>query len=293
MKNLQLKNLLVTVFILIISGLFSVGYSQRKADQSVIKGGAKLQYNYPIGKTYKYLTSSKVVEDMDVNGQSMQVNVATALACEVKALAKQAENLKLEIKIDSLKQNVESPQGSAGGSVNDLKGKVFSMVISPAGKAVDLTEAAAIVYTIEGGGAENLSQSFLTYFPALPKAEVNPGDTWTTNDTIDTKSAGNSLWMPLQSICKYEGVENIDGVDCAKITASLSGTRKMSTQSQGMDIKTSGPFTGTQTILFAVKEGYLVKETVTSKITGKIEIPDQNMSFPVIMTITSTQEIVK
>jgi hypothetical protein len=60
-----------------------------------------------------------------------------------------------------------------------------------------------------------------------------------------------------------------------------------------MDIKTSGPFTGTQILLFAVKEGYLVKESVTSKITGKIEIPDQNMNFPVVMTITSTQEIVK
>jgi hypothetical protein len=293
MKNLQMKNLAVTVFILIFSGIFSVGYSQRKTDQPLTKGGTKLQYNYPIGKIFKYLTDSKVVEDMDVNGQSMQVNVATSLACEVKAVTKQAENLKLEIKIDSLKQNVESPQGSAGGSVNDLKGKIFNMVISPAGKAVDLTEASKIVYTIEGGGAENLSQLFLTYFPVLPKDEVNPGDTWTTNDTIDTKSAGNSTWMPVQSDYKYEGIESIDGIDCAKISATLSGTRKMSTQSQGMDIKTSGPFTGTQTLYFAVKEGYLVKESATSKITGKIEIPDQNMIFPVVMTITSTQQIVK
>jgi hypothetical protein len=127
----------------------------------------------------------------------------------------------------------------------------------------------------------------------LPKDEVNSGDTWTTNDTIDTKSAGNSTWMPVQSDYKYEGIENIDGIDCAKISATLSGTRKMSTQSQGMDIKTSGPFTGTLTLYFAVKEGYLVKESATSKITVKIEIPDQNMIFPVVMTITSTQQIVK
>jgi hypothetical protein len=293
MKKMQLKNLALAGLILILSGIFSVGYSQRKADQAPVKGGTKLQYNYPIGKIFKYLTDSKVVEDMDVNGQSMLVNVATSLACEVKAVAKQAENLKLEIKIDSLKQNVESPQGTAGGSVNDVKGKVFNMVISPDGKAVDLSEASKIVYTIEGGGAENLSQSFLTYFPVLPKGEVNPGDTWTTNDTIDTKSTGNSNWMPIQSNYKYEGIETIDGIDCAKITATLSGTRRMSTQSQGMDIKTSGPFTGTSTLFFAIKEGYLVKESVTSKITGKIEIPDQNMIFPVVMTITSTQQIVK
>jgi hypothetical protein len=293
MKNLKIKNLVSAGLILILSGIFSIGFSQRKPDQPLLKGGTKLEYNYPAGKIFKYTTDTKIVEDMDVNGQSMLVNVAISMATEVKAIAKQAENLKLEIKIDSMTQNVESPQGTAGGSINDVKGKVFNMVISPAGKAIDLSEASKIVYTVEGSGENNLSQTFLAYFPALPKGDVNPGDTWTTNDTIDTKSPSNSLWMPVQANYKFEGIENIDRIDCAKISATLSGTRKMSTQSQGMgDIKTSGPFTGTQTLLFAVKEGYLIKESATSKLTGNIEIPDQNMNFPVVMTITSTHAIV-
>ena len=47
------------------------------------------------------------------------------------------------------------------------------------------------------------------------------------------------------------------------------------------DIKTNlGPFTGTQTLLFAVKkEGYLIKESVTLEADRNIEIPDQNMNF--------------
>lgn len=295
MKNLQIKNSVATVLILILSGIFSSGYSQIKRDQTLLKGGGgtKLEYNYQTGKLFKYATITKIVQDMDVNGQSMLVNVAINMACEVKAVAKQAENLKLEIKIDSMTQNVESPQGTAGGSINDIKGKVFNMVISPAGKTVDISEASKVVYTVEGSGENNLSQAFLSYFPPLPEGEVNPGDTWTTNDTVDTKSPGNSLWMPVQANYKFEGVENVDGIDCAKISSTISGTRKMSTQSQGMEIKTSGPFTGTQTLLFAVKDGYLIKESVTSRLTGTIEIPDQNMNFPVVMTITSTHEIVK
>jgi hypothetical protein len=296
MKNPQSKNLAITGLILIFSGILSIGYSQVKSDQPLLKGGGgtKLVYNYPAGKVFKYTTNTKILEDMDVNGQSMLVNVAISMGCQVKAIEKLAENLKIEIKIDSMVQNVESPQGATGGSINDVKGKVFNMVISQSGKSVDLTEASKVVYTVEGSGENNLSQAFLAYFPALPKGEVNPGDTWTTNDTVDTKSPSNSLWMPVQSNYKYEGIENIDGIDCAKITSTISGTRKMSTQSQGMgDIKTSGPFTGTQTLLFAVKEGYLVKESGTSKLTGNIEIPDQNMSFPVVMTITTTHEIVK
>jgi hypothetical protein len=190
-------------------------------------------------------------------------------------------------------QNVESPQGSAGGPVNDVKGKVFNIIISPSGKIIDLSGASKVVYTIEGSGESNMNQSFLSYFPVLPKNSVQPGDTWTTNDTIDSKSQSNSVWMPVAAAFKYEGLEKINGIDCAKITATLTGTRKMTTQSQGMEIHTSGPFTGTQTLFFAVNEGYFVKQTVVSKMTGNIEIPDQNMSFPVVMTITSTNEIVK
>jgi hypothetical protein len=101
-----------------------------------------------------------------------------------------------------------------------------------------------------------------------------------------------SRWY--QSNYKFDGIENVDGIDCAKISSTISGIRKMSAQSQGMgDIKTSGPFTGTQTLIFAVKDGYLIKEFVTSWLTGTIEMPDQNMNFPVVMTIISTHEIVK
>jgi len=99
--------------------------------------------------------------------------------------------------------------------------------------------------------------------------------------------------MPTESNFKFEGIENVDGIDCAKISATISGTRKMITQSQGMEIHTSGPYTGTQLLFIALKEGYLVKETVTTKMTGNIEIPDQNMSFPVVMTATATNQIVK
>jgi hypothetical protein len=293
MKNLNVKNLVMKGLILSLSGIYSISYSQKKSDESLQKGGVKLEYNYPATNYVKYLSDTKVVQDMDVNGQSMLVNVSMAFGCEVKSAGKQGENLNLEIKIDTMGQSVESPQGTGGGPVNDVKGKVLNLVISPLGKSVDLTGASKIVFTVEGSGESNLGQSFLDYFPALPKNPVKEGDTWTSNDTIDSKTQTNTIWMPVETSYKFEGIEKIDGVDCAKISATLSGTRKMTTQSQGMEIHTSGPFTGTQTLLFAVNEGYFIKQSVVSKMTGNIDIPDQNMSFPVVMTITSTNEIVK
>ena len=293
MKNLHLKNLVLTGSILIVTGIFSVGFSQKKSDGSLQKGAVKLEYKYPSGKSFKYVSDSKIVQNMDVNGQSMLVNINIYTGCEVKATGKQDANLKLEITIDSMAQNVESPQGMAGGPIVDVKGKVFNMVISPAGKTVDLTEASKIVYAIEGSGEENLASTFFNYFPSLPAGEVKPGDTWISHDTINSKSPGNTLWMPVESHYKFDGIETINGIDCAKISAELSGSRKMTTQSQGMDIHVAGPYTGTQELIFASKEGYLIKETVKTKMTGNIEIPDQGMSFPVVMDITSNNELAK
>jgi hypothetical protein len=293
MKNLLIKNLTMQVLILIFSGICFAGFSQKKPDQPTQKDGVKLEYNYPAGKSFKYVTDTKIVQDMDINGQSMLVNVAIYLGCQVKSAGKEGQNQKLEIIIDSLAQNVESPQGSAGGSATDVKGKVFNMIISPAGKIVDLTEAAKIVYNLEGSGERTLDQSFNNFFPALPANAVKPGETWVSHDTIDTKTPTSSDSMLVETNSKFEGIENIDGIDCAKITSIMSGTRKMVTQAQGMEIHTAGPFTGTITLLIAVKEGYLVKESVTSKLTGNIDIPDQGMSFPVVMDITSTNAIVK
>jgi hypothetical protein len=223
----------------------------------------------------------------------MLVNISMTLGCQIKSTGKQGENLNLEISIDTMAQNVESPQGSAGGSISDVKGKVFTIVISPSGKIVDLSGASKIVYTVEGSGESTMNQSFMGYFPVLPKNAVKEGDTWISNDTLDSKAETNTIWMPVEANYKFEGIEKIDGIDCAKISSTLSGTRKMTTKSQGMEIHTSGPFTGTQTMFFAVNEGYFIKQTVVSKMTGNIEIPDQNMSFPVVMTINSTNQIVK
>ncbi|MGA2407224.1 MAG: hypothetical protein ABSF81_10815 [Bacteroidales bacterium] len=279
------------IFFTLFTG--STVYSQKKSDVSLPAGSVKLEYNYPAGKSFKYLSDTKIVQNMDVNGQSMLVNIAMLLGCEVKSAGKQGENLNLEIKIDSMAQNIESPQGSAGGPINDVKGKVFNLIISPSGKTIDLSGASKIAYTVEGSGESTMAQSFLNYFPALPKDPVKTGDSWITNDTIQSKTQSMSMWMPVESNNKFEGIEKIDGIDCAKISATLSGTRKMTTQSQGMEIHTSGPFTGTQILLFAVKEGYFIKQSGTTKMTGNIEIPDQNMSFSVVMDITSTNEIVK
>jgi hypothetical protein len=293
MKNKLVKNFSRIVITAVLAFICSAGHAQKITSAAPVQGGVKLEYRYPDAKTFKYVTDSKIIQDMEVNGQSMLVNVTMYLGCEVTGAGKSGDNLKLSIKIDSMAQNVESPQASAGGPIVDVAGKVFNMVISPSGKTIDLTEASKIVYTVQGSGENTMTLAFLNYFPVLPKGVIKPGYTWVTNDTTDSKTPTNTILMPVQSNFTFEGIESVDGIDCAKMTATLSGTRKMITQSQGMEIHTSGPYTGTQVVFVAIKEGYLVKETVTTRMSGTLEIPDQNMSFPVVMTVTATNELAK
>jgi hypothetical protein len=293
MKRPSFLKLISLVAIMIVSGVFNLAISQKKVVEFPQKGTVKLVYNYPSDKTFKYLTASNIVQNMDVNGQSMLVNINSYFGCSVRAAGNQGENLKLEIKIDSVAQTVDSPQGAAGGAVADAKGKTFNMVISPDGKTVDISEASAIVFSIPGSGETNAAQTFMEFFPAIPAGTIKTGDTWITHDTVNSTTPTMTLWMPVEANNKFEGIETVNGIECAKISASISGTRKMTTQTQGMSVIVNGPFTGNVVLFFAVKECYFVKETVVTRMTGNIEIPDQGMSFSVVMDINSTKEIQK
>ena len=293
MKNLHVKNLVFAGLIVIFSGVWSKGFSQNVSGVSLSGSAIKLAYNYPSDKDIKYLNTSKVIQDMDINGQSMLVNVTSYFRCNVRSAGRQGENLNLEIRIDTMAQNIETPEGSAGGTMTEVKGKVFNMIITPEGKVIDLTEAAKIVYIVEGSGESNLEQSFLNHFPVLPAVKVKTGDSWITRDTLNSKTQSMSMWMPVEANYKFEGIEKINDITCARISATLTGSRKMNTQTQGMDINTTGTFTGTTMLLFAVKKGYFIKETVTTRMKGIIEILNQNMSFPVVMDITSINEVMK
>ncbi len=255
-------------------------------------GAVKLEYNYPADKPVKYLSTTKIVQTMDVMGQVMEVNVSALLGCSIKSKGILNKSLNLEVTIDSMYQKVDSPQGSAGGVLRDAMGKVFIMSISPEGKETDLSEAGKLLINIEGSGTTDAAQSFSDFFPDMPSGSVSPGYTWTQTDTIKTKSVSNSMVMTIKSDNKFEDFEEINGVKCARISSVMSGDRLMITQTQGMDITTKGPFTGTSIVYFSHGNGYFVKQTVNTKQTGTIDITSpENMSFPVVIDMTSVNEV--
>jgi hypothetical protein len=285
MKTLN-KPQYITFLTVIFSVLFSTtAVALDKNEKSGQKAPVKLVYTYSESKVVSYISATAVTQTMDINGQTMNTLIQNNLSFKVKSLGSEADNLKLQIGIDSLSTIVESPNGSTGGKINDVKGKTFSMILSPRGKEIDVKEAAKIEYTVEGvPTSNNLEQYFKNIFPDLPEKAVTPGETWTKNDTITSVSTSSSTTQIINGINKFEGIEKINGFECAKITSTFTGTMKTTAQNMGMDIFYSGPIQGTVTLFFAIKEGYFIRQEVSSKMEGTIEITGtQNMTFPLRM----------
>jgi hypothetical protein len=130
------------------------------------------------------------------------------------------------------------------------------------------------------------------FFPVLPAGALNPGYTWTIEDSINSKSSSMTTLGAVKSENTFDDFELYNGVNCAKIISVPSGTRIMKTQNQGVDIKISGQCAGSSVVFFAPSTGYFIKQNVSLKLTGTMDMntPDA-MSFPLVMEITTAKEV--
>jgi len=300
MKNLIRTTTIIGIAMIIAMTTSTDCLAQKKAKkQKAPKGKTtapadyKLAYNIPAGKSLSYFGKTDMYMTMDFSGQSMNVTVAAVLSCTSTGKGMENGNLKLEVRIDTMSQTTDTPQGSVGGMITDVSGKSFNMLLSPAGKEVDTKDAEKIVFSQEGVET-NVAQSFIDYFPDLPSKAVKPGDTWPTDDTINSKASTTVLKMVTHAENTFAGIEMVDGIQCAKITAVVTGTRETMAQTMGMDITQIFKFTGTADLYFAIKEGYYLKQVANSKLTGTMEIGGaQNMTMPVAGDMVSVSRLKK
>jgi hypothetical protein len=250
---------------------------------------AQTNLSYKFNQPVSYLQMTKIHQVIDVMGQNMDVNVEAALGCTLKAAGKNGNTLKVEVRIDTLGQMVDSPNGRMGGTDNSIAGKTFMLEMSHQGKITDLSEAKKVTYTIPGSEPEDISGMIIGFVPVLPAGNIKPGHTWSTTDTISTESKANKQYSVLKSDHTFEGFDSSLGINCAKITSVVRGTSLINTSTQGMEIKTSGDVTGTVTSLIDHVNGVPVKIVSASKLKGQMEMTfPENAAFPVTMDINTT-----
>lgn len=245
-----------------------------------------LEYKMPAGRALTYQSKSEESQIMEVMGQSMDTSTVGASTFTFKSKGAKDKNLLLGVLIDDMSINATGPQGDMSPDMASVKGKSFDMVLSPLGNEVDVTGAEAISYDI-AGESRTLSSGFKAFFPDLPGKAVNIGDTWPATASIEEKTGQMTIKIDLQYVHTLEGFETVDGVECARIAAQVTGTIGGSGQQQGMDLTFAGTIKGKDIWYFAVKEGCLVKNTSENSTEMSIDVAAAGMSIPVTQTSKS------
>lgn len=257
-------------------------------------GKINLSYNYT-DMPVKYLSTSEVIQVIDINGEKIEVNVVEILGCTVRSTAKNGNDLVLEIQIDTLRRTIDSQGALQGGTVKEAMGKVFPMKISMSGKETDLSGAEQMIYSDATGSMSNASELFADFFPDIENGVMTPGHTWQATDTITSKSPSKTMKMTVNSAFRYEGPDQIRGINCARISSRLSGIMEFTTDDRntGMKIKLKGPFTGTAELWFALQNNYFIKYSTSSSMNGSVEIVSpEKMTFPVTWESSSVKEVI-
>ena len=95
--------------------------------------------------------------------------------------------------------------------------------------------------------------------------------------------------IDLQYVNTLEGFEAVDGMECARIGARMTGTISGSGNQMGQDVTFTGTTKGQDVYHFAVKEGVFVKAVSESTAEIAVDVPAAGMSIP--MTQSTKGEV--
>jgi hypothetical protein len=253
--------------------------------------GVVLEYKMPEGRVLSYENTGEAVEATDMMGQSVEAHTTSSEAFTLRAKGLKEGNLLLGVTIDGMSTTVTGPQGDMSPDMTALAGKTFDLVLSPLGQEVDVSGAEALTYEM-ATGTRNLATTFKLFFPDLPGKPLEVGDTWTSSADAGEKTGAVDLRLDFQNVNHFEGLETVDGVECARIRSEVTATITGSGNQQGMDMVFSGTGQGTDLWYFAVKDGIYVKSAGDLKMDMVITVSAMGMTIPVTTTRKATVQLV-
>jgi hypothetical protein len=288
------KTCLVFIPIVIVIGLLA-GCAAKTADPwGDPETGLILQYRMTENQVVKYQTSAEQIQNMEVMGQSIDTQSSSESGFSIKSKGLQEGNLILGVTIDSMSINISSPQGELSPDMSTVVGKSFDMTLSPLGKELDVSGAEAIEYDMGAAGTRSIGSNFQAAFPDLAGKPVKIGDTWTSTDTITEKTDEVEVQINFESVNTLEGFETVDGFECIKVTANVTGTVEGKGEQMGLQLAIEGEVQGKGTWYFAYKEGIFVKDTTNIFTDATISTSGaQAMTIPMNQEMKMETKLVK
>jgi hypothetical protein len=245
--------------------------------------GTVLEYKMPAGRTLTYTNTEEMSQVMEVMGQTVDAHTKGGGTFTFSAKGKKDQNLLLGVTIEDMSMTVNSSMGDQSPDMSPVKGKSFDMVISPLGSEIDVSGAEAITYE-SPNGTSNVAPGFKMFFPDLPGKPLKVGDTWPSSAAVDDTSGGMNIKLGFQYVSTFDGLETVDGMECARIRSDFTGTLSGTGNQQGMDMVLTGTGKGTDRWYFAVKDGIYLKATSDATYELSISVSAAGMTIPMTQT---------
>jgi len=280
--------------VIILAIVAMAGCAAKKEMKVEPESGLSLMYRMPEDQVLKYQMTSESVQNLEITGQSMEIETSKAYGFSIKSKGMEENNHKLDFTIDSVAIHISGPQGGIPVDVNAVVGKSFNMTFSPLGEELDLAGAKTLKYSMGMQSKQSIAPDFQMIFPNLPGKLIEIGDTWPDKGTLDIGEDDSRVHIDMDIVNTLEGFETIDGLECVKIVSEVTGTVDGQGKQEGVDLVTKGVLKGADTWYFAHKDGILVKMEsdvdVDATITGT---GPQNITIPLTQKIHTEIMLVK
>jgi hypothetical protein len=251
------------------------------------ESGLVLTYRMPEAQTLQYTVAFEQTHTLSAMGEERSFGNGRTFDFSAVSAGSTDENLLMTVTIDSMTLMLDTPRGKNELDVQKIRDQSFDLKISPLGEVLDTGRAAEVTYFLGGAGEQSIDTDFGAFFPELPDGPIRVGETWTSEGGIPGKSFNPETSIRMTSVNTFEGIETIDGMECARITSEFTGELVTEGESRpGMAIS-GGPVEGSGVWYFAYKEGRLVKSSRTVRATTEIAMAEQGS--PLVPAVEETK----
>jgi hypothetical protein len=248
--------------------------------------GLILQYRLAQDQILKYNISTDQSSVMNMMGQSMEtltdVNVDFTMECtEVD----DQNNILTQVTLEAIDITMDGMQGKSNINTTDLIGKSFGISLSSIGEKefIGIEDVPEINFGEMSGGNRSVQAFFTEIIPQLSPDPVKVGESWTVQKEYTEPMGDLELLIKFESTSTLDGLETIEGVECARVQSQLEGTVSGAGSTGGMYMVFTGELTSTSTWYFDFKEGLYVRESAEQIMDAEIDLGDMGV-LPMVMT---------
>ena len=280
------------VFCLAVMLLFSC--ASKKAMWGNEKDGFILSYRLSPDQSWSYQSTGEEITNLVIMGNEQETKASSRNDYTVTANESKETNLSLTVTIDEFVRDTNSPQGEWSVDSSPIIGKNFTLILSPLGKELEFDGIDEL--KIDMGDQDGGEQSVLNYyrnpFPNLAEKPLKIGESWTEADSFTAPAGNMQVTVNTETKHSLTGMETIDGLECLKVSSTVTGILTGIGEQDGNDLMLDGKLDGSGTWYFAYKKGMLLKADSASDLNGDIDVSGGGFDLKIPIT-QKTNSIVK